>query len=152
MLSSTTVASFTRKPTHLAIDQGVGKDKGFNAKAFYDALAEAVKILEVPWRQVAKETGVNASTLSRMARGAHPDSASLAVLSAWAGINPADFVRGRRKDEPSRDSLAAISRFLKADPELQPEAARALEQIIRLAYSGFRRHSEERANPAITKM
>jgi transcriptional regulator with XRE-family HTH domain len=116
------------------------RQTGFDAEAFYDALACVVKARKVPWRQVAKETGITASTLSRMAQGRRPDAASLAVLSAWAGINPADFVKGRTKSQ-NRDSLLAIATLLRADPDLPQDEAKALEQIIRLAYSRFRRRS-----------
>lgn len=34
------------------------KDKGFDAEAFYIALAKVVQARKVRWRQVAKETGV----------------------------------------------------------------------------------------------
>ena len=110
---------------------------GFDAEAFYNALAWVVKARKISWRQVARETGVAPSTLTRMAQGRRPDAASLAMLSAWAGINPADFVRGRPREQ-SRDPLVAISTLLKSDPDLPPGEAKALEQIIRLAYSRFR--------------
>ena len=113
------------------------RQKGFDAEGFYNALARVVKARKVPWRQVARETGVTASTLTRMAQGRRPDAASLAVLSAWAGINPADFVKGRT-GEQTRDPLVAIATLLKSDPDLPLDEAKALEQIIRLAYSRFR--------------
>lgn len=65
----------------------------FDGAGFWQALSRAVIARKVTWRQVSKATGVSASTLSRMRDGArHPDAASLAALSAWAGLNPADFV------------------------------------------------------------
>lgn len=113
------------------------RQKGFDAEAFYNALARVVKARKVPWRQVARETGVTASTLTRMAQGRRPDAASLAVLSAWAGINPADFVKGSTRQQ-NRDAMVAISALLRADPDLPLDEAKALEQIIRLAYSRFK--------------
>src|SRR2546425_294346 len=66
--------------------------KGFDSEGFYSALAATVEAKSVSWKQVSTDTGVSASTLTRMAQGRHPDAASLAALSAWAGLNPADFV------------------------------------------------------------
>lgn len=118
-------------------DKRLPRGKGFDAEAFYLALARVVKVRKVPWAQVARETAVMPSTLSRMAHGTRPDAASLAVLSAWAGINPADFVKNPTSEQ-RRDLMAAISTLLKSDPDLPPGEAQALEQIIRLAYSRFR--------------
>jgi len=117
-------------------DKRVPSGKGFDAEAFYRALSRVVKARKVPWRQVARETGVTPSTLSRMAHGRRPDAASLAVLSAWAGINPADFVNKPTREQP-RDPMAAISALLKSDPNLAAGEAQALELLIRLAYSRF---------------
>jgi transcriptional regulator with XRE-family HTH domain len=123
------------------------KDKGFDAEAFYIALAKVVQARNVRWRQVARETGVAPSTLTRMGQGRRPDAASLAVLSAWAGINPADFVEkpdnhaGRPRDSarPAADPMVAIAGLLRTDSNLQPGAAKALEDIIHIAYDKFKR-------------
>ena len=70
----------------------VPENKGFDGDSFYNALESTVNRRGKNWRQVAAETGVSASTLARMAQGRRPDAASLAALSAWAGLNPSDFV------------------------------------------------------------
>ena len=67
--------------------------KNFDADGFYRALSRGVEARGVTWKQVSDATGVSSSTLSRMADGRRPDAASLAVLSAWAGLNPAEYVR-----------------------------------------------------------
>ena len=53
-------------------------DKGFDGDAFYRALETTVTARSTTWKQVAAETGVSASTLTRMAQGRRPDAASLA--------------------------------------------------------------------------
>ena len=108
--------------------------KGFNARAFYEVLEQVVTARSVTWRELARDTGITPSTLSRMARGKWPDAAGLAALSAWADLNPADFVF-RSASAPSRDSLGAISRLLRSDPNLEPTAVTALEAIIGVAYA-----------------
>lgn len=113
-------------------------DKGFHAEAFYDALATTVKTRQQTWKQVSKETGVSPSTLTRMAQGRRPDAGSLAALSAWAGINPADFVSLRNKSKTA-EPLVAISTLLRADSNLKPQAAQALQAIIEAAYENLRR-------------
>ena len=119
--------------------------RGFDAGAYYTALARIVRAQKISWRQVARETGITPSTLTRMAQGRRPDAASLAVLSAWAGLNPADFVEDSRdaaataKHHSAQNSLQAISGVLRSDPNLPPEAARALEDIIHVAYDELKR-------------
>src|SRR5579859_5743604 len=99
-------------------------DKGFDGDAFYRALETTVKAKSKNWKQVAAETGVSASTLTRMAQGRRPDASSLAALSAWAGLNPSDFV-----DTPFRrtrpDAIAQISTLLRSDPNLDAQSAEA---------------------------
>lgn len=120
----------------------IDADKGFQADAFYNALAATVEARKVTWKQLSKDTGVSASTLTRMAQGRRPDAASQAALSAWAGLNPADFVRkpGRK---PSKEPLATALAAFRADPKLKPQALDALEAIIRTAYNQFRKDANE---------
>lgn len=90
------------------------------------------------WKQVAEETGISASTLTRMAQGRQPDAASLAALSAWAGLNPSDFVEAHyKRDRP--ESMAGISTLLRSDPNLDERSAAAIEAIVRAAYERFKR-------------
>ena len=108
--------------------------KGFNAQAFYADLARTVDARGITWRQVARETGVAPSTLTRMARGRWPDGASLAVLSAWANLNPANYVEKSLSVTTSPNTLAEISALIKADPDLLWDDAMALEAILRIVY------------------
>lgn len=112
--------------------------KGFDGQAFYLALEATVAARGVPWKQVAAETGVSASTLTRMAQGRKPDAASLAALSAWAGLNPTDFVNAPHK-APTPEPMAQISMLLRNDPKLDEHAAEAVEAIVRAAYERLRK-------------
>jgi transcriptional regulator with XRE-family HTH domain len=116
-------------------------DKGFDGDAFYRALEHTVTARSKTWKQVAAETGISASTLTRMAQGRRPDAASLAALSAWAGLNPSDFVhasyRGTRPE-----AMAQISTLLRSDPNLDAEAAEAVEAIVKAAYERLRKSDE----------
>lgn len=117
------------------------EDKGFNGNAFYRALATTVEARSKNWKQVAAETGVSASTLARMAQGRKPDAASLAALSAWAGLNPSDFVHAPYK-ATRPEPIAQISTLLRTDPNLDAQAAEAVEAIVRAAYERLRKTEE----------
>ena len=114
-------------------------EKGFDAKAFYAALAATVAARDVTWKQVGRDTGVSASTLSRMASGRNPDAASLTALAAWAGLNPTEFL-ARRSARP--EPLAAVGKLLRDDPNLDRQGADALEAILRAAYVRLRSTSK----------
>jgi hypothetical protein len=73
-----------------------------------------------------------------MSQGRQPDAASLAALSAWAGLNPSDFVEADFKP-PRAESIAQISTLLRSDPNLDVESAEALEAIVRAAYERLRK-------------
>jgi transcriptional regulator with XRE-family HTH domain len=116
----------------------VPESKGFDGDAFYRALESVVMGRSKAWKEVAAETGVSASTLTRMAQGRKPDAASLAALSAWAGLNPSDFVRASyMKARP--EAMTQISTLLRTDPNLDVEAAETVEAIVRAAYERLRK-------------
>jgi transcriptional regulator with XRE-family HTH domain len=114
------------------------ENKGFNGDAFYRALETTVNARSKNWKQVSAETGVSASTLARMAQGRRPDAASLAALSAWAGLNPSDFVEAPYKHHHP-EPMAQISTLLRTDPNLDSESAEAVEAIVRAAYERLRK-------------
>jgi transcriptional regulator with XRE-family HTH domain len=118
------------------------EDKGFDGDGFYRALEATVVARSKTWKEVATETGISASTLARMAKGRRPDAASLAALSAWAGLNPSDFVEAPFKRRGT-EAIAQISSLLRADPNLEAQAAEAVEAIVRAAYERLRKPEED---------
>jgi transcriptional regulator with XRE-family HTH domain len=116
----------------------VAENKGFDGDAFFRALEVTVAARSTTWKQVAAETGISASTLARMSQGRRPDAASLAALSAWAGLNPSDFVNAPYKSSRP-EPMAQISGLLRADPNLDAESAEAVEAIVKAAYERMRK-------------
>jgi transcriptional regulator with XRE-family HTH domain len=118
----------------------IGPEKGFDGEAFYESLVSTVTARQVTWKQVSTETGVSATTLTRMAQGRRPDAASLAALGAWAGLNPAEFVT--QQDSPRfAEPLAQISHLLRSDRRLNRDAAEAIDAMLRSAYERLRAQS-----------
>ena len=117
------------------MDQKHGR---FDSDGFYEALDATRRSRSLNWKQVASQTGVSASTLTRMAQGRRPDVDGLAALASWSGLKADDFVRSEtQQNEP--EPLAMISTYLKSDPHLTPEAADAIDQLVKATYERMRR-------------
>ena len=109
----------------------------FDVEAFYEAL-DAVRLSRrMNWKQVAAESGVSASSLTRIAQGKRPDVDGLAALAAWSGLATDDYVR-TSDDRPTPEPLAMISTYLRGDKNLSPEAATALDELIKATYERLR--------------
>jgi len=71
-----------------------------------------------------------------MGQGKRPDVDSFAALVHWLGVPPERFLKGGdRRSRQSADVLTVISTHLRAQKDLTPSGAKALEDIIRAAYN-----------------
>ncbi len=105
-------------------------------------------------RDVATETQVSASTLSRIENGTgKPDADNIARLTNWLDM-PVDRVM-QRSTPAAADNVAPVVYYphestpeiieahLRADRNLTPETARALSEMFRVAYKQFSKPGEE---------
>jgi transcriptional regulator with XRE-family HTH domain len=104
--------------------------------------------LRLSLRDVADETGVSASTLSRIENGTgKPDADNIARLTAWLDM-PVERVMSARKAEDGTEAPAVVyfpheatpdivEAHLRADRNLTPETAKALSELFRVAYQQF---------------
>ena len=95
-------------------------------------------------RAVAKQTQVSASTLSRIENGTGvPDTPTLARLARWLNIPFERIVTGGNSKEspivyyPQESVPDIVSAHLRADRNLTPDKARALEETFRILYDQF---------------
>lgn len=109
----------------------------FDSGAFYEALDATRQAKGLTWKQVAVQSGVSASTLTRMGRGRRPDVDGLAALTSWAGLSADDFVRSAGKPSDP-EPLARVSAHLRSDKNLTREAAAALDELLKAAYERLR--------------
>ena len=100
-------------------------------------------------RDVADQTNVSASTLSRIENGTgKPDADNIARLTTWLGM-PLERILGRVREDsneakavvyfPHESTPEIVEAHLRADRNLSPETADALSQLFRVAYSQFSR-------------
>jgi transcriptional regulator with XRE-family HTH domain len=109
----------------------------FDGAGFYLALDGVRRERQLNWKQVAGASGVSASSLTRMAQGKRPDVDGLAALTAWSGLSVNDYVISDAEPaEPG--SLAMISTYLRGDKNLSPEAATALDELVKATYERLR--------------
>lgn len=109
----------------------------FDSGALYQALDATRQARNLNWKQVAAQSGVSASTLTRMAQGRRPDVDGLAALTSWSGLQADDFVRSESKRSEA-EPLARISTYLRCDKNLTAEAAAALDAVVKATYERLR--------------
>lgn len=109
---------------------------GFNHEAFFAALDTERLSRRKTWKQVAEESKVPASSLSRMGQGKRPDVDSLAKLLSWSRLKAENFIQ-RTEGDGKPASLAEISALLRADPKLSPDSKRTLEHVIYSTYNAL---------------
>jgi transcriptional regulator with XRE-family HTH domain len=86
---------------------------------------------ELSWRQIAQQSGVSPSTLSRLGQGHRPDVDSFASLLHWLGLPAEDFLlhptRTLGRVEPTTEAVASL---LRANRDLDPDSADAISDIV----------------------
>ncbi len=111
----------------------------FDTEAFYAAIDAQRQAKKLTWKQVAAQSGVSASTLTRMAQGRKPDVDGLAALIAWSGLEVDSFLGDQDKNRGEPETLAMISTYLRSDPHLSSASAKALDEIIKATYHQLRK-------------
>ena len=115
------------------------RTRRFDVDALHAAMDSQRRSRRLTWKEVAAESGVSASTLTRLSQGRQPDVNSLASLTAWLGMSADQFMRaGQVAQFGGASPLAQISSIIHRDPHLSPEGSAALEELIRATYARLR--------------
>lgn len=114
----------------------------FLNEAFFNALDAHRQAKDLTWKAVAEKAKVSASTLTRIAQGKRPDVDTLAALCKWSGLSADDFIAYNEMSREKPEPLAEIVAHLRADKNLKPEGAKAIEVMIRAAYDQFRKEKQ----------
>jgi transcriptional regulator with XRE-family HTH domain len=103
-------------------------------------------------RDVADETGVSASTLSRIENGTgKPDADNIARLTNWLDVPMERIMGGRAADGedaavvyfPHESTPEIVEAHLRADRNLTADTAKALSELFRVAYAQFSHPGED---------
>ena len=74
-----------RTPTTPPVIRNVTRVR-FDIIAFFRVLDSSRRRQGLSWKQVAEQTGVAASTLTRIGQGHHPDLDNALALAEWLGL------------------------------------------------------------------
>src|SRR6185503_159602 len=106
-------------------------------------------------RDVADQTNVSASTLSRIENGTgKPDADNIARLTSWLDVPLQRILSGGRDDReeakavvyfPHESTPQIVEAHLRADKNLTAETADALSELFRVAYSQFSRTDQPKS-------
>ena len=132
----------------------MAKKSGVNTSELGDAVHRRREQQGMSLRDVADETGVSASTLSRIENGTgKPDADNIARLAAWLDM-PIERVMhpGSRSAAdpkpvvyyPHESTPEIVEAHLRADRHLTPETAKALSELFRVAYTQFSQTSTKK--------
>jgi transcriptional regulator with XRE-family HTH domain len=119
------------------------QNQGLDVASLYAALDSKRKSSNKSWRQVAKEAGISASTITRMKSNKRPDVDGFAALVQWLGMKADSFLptaTPRRKSEA--DPAAEIMTFLRARKELEPASVEAIQDVIQAACKLLQKRSK----------
>ncbi len=112
----------------------------FDTEAFYSALNLVRAKRRLPWKDVASQAGINASTLSRIGQGKNPDINGLAALLVWSGLKAEMFIPKTRTS--AVETVPEISSIIRRDRSLSQNSARLLENIVITTYETLRNKQE----------
>jgi transcriptional regulator with XRE-family HTH domain len=111
----------------------------FDVAALHSALDSERLARNLNWKDIAAESGVSASTLTRLSQGKRPDVDSLAALTRWLGLPADQFMGTRVRAFGAASPLTQISTIIREDPNLNTDAAAALEEMIKATYARLRK-------------
>jgi transcriptional regulator with XRE-family HTH domain len=114
-----------------------------NVKSLHAALDAAREQRDLSWRQLAKELGVSASTISRMAQGLRPDVSAFVAMTSWLRMPAESFYVGVEETSEEPDLVASLSPHLRARSDLTEKDVSYLEDVIAAAAKRFKSEREE---------
>lgn len=126
----------------------MSESPGVNVQTLHAALDAARAEKGLSWRQLAKELGVSASTISRMANGLKPDVSAFAAMTTWLRMPAETFYvtpEGQSADGDP-ELVASLVPLLRARSDLSGDDVAYLEEVIGAAARRFRAERASRSS------
>ncbi|MEO3862103.1 helix-turn-helix transcriptional regulator [Acrocarpospora sp. B8E8] len=111
-----------------------------DVKVLHAAMDAARAEKGLSWRQLAKEIGVSASTISRMANGLKPDVTAFAAMTTWLRMPAEAFyvTSTPQNQEEEPELVASLVPLLRARRDLTENDVAYLEEVLAAAARRFR--------------
>lgn len=124
----------------------MSESPGVDVKVLHATLDAARAEKGLSWRQLAKEIGVSASTISRMANGLKPDVTAFAAMTTWLCMPAETFyvISAQPDQEEEPELVASLAPLLRARRDLDENDVAYLEEIIAAAARRFRAERDTR--------
>jgi transcriptional regulator with XRE-family HTH domain len=111
--------------------------------ALHGALDRARASKDLSWRELARQIGVSASTMSRLAQGQNPDINAFARMVRWLNVQAEAFIveDGRPVNAPGEEEpelVAQLAPLLRARKDLGERDVQLLEDLISSVVRRFR--------------
>ena len=110
----------------------------FDFDGFFSAVDAERMAQNVSWRKISKDTGLSASSLTRLAQGKRLDIDGLIALSAWAGVDLESYYVNEKSRSKIPDTVKEVAALLRGDPNLDADDAKHLEALLRASYEHLR--------------
>jgi DNA-binding phage protein len=119
-------------------------------QAMYAALESKKSEVGLSWRKLADELELGDHTVfTRMSRGQVPEINTLLSVSGWLGLPLDRFAQGEvTAPDSRRETMEAITSYLRADKALAPESAEAIASVLRAAYDQLAQRQAAETNAA----
>lgn len=108
-----------------------------------DALDQARLSRGLSWRQLAAESGVTPSLLSRLRNGYNPDAEGFMTLVRWLSMPAENFLLDQGAARPQPELTAELAPLLRARTDLDEDDVAMLQEVIRAT---LRRAAAQRAD------
>jgi transcriptional regulator with XRE-family HTH domain len=95
-------------------------------------------------REVAKDIGISAATLTRVEGGRLPDIATFQKMCSWLQVNPADILDITVPNNPASTETPVVAFHPRADQTLTETAASDLAKLIVVAHRELGRRAQKR--------
>lgn len=105
-------------------------------------LAQRRQELDLSLREVSAQAAIPAATLSRIEQGRTPDLATFRRLVEWLGVSPDRFFTPTERTASTPDAITGV---LRLDPNLNPEDANKIAELVRTMYDTLRRQDRQLA-------
>jgi transcriptional regulator with XRE-family HTH domain len=102
-----------------------------DAAVLQDALDQARIARGLSWRQLAAESGVTPSLLSRLRNGYKPDAEGFMTLVRWVGMPAETFLVERGEPRAQPELAAELAPLLRARADLDEADVAMLQDVIR---------------------